>query len=420
MSATSSPTPAHVPAHLVFDVDVGSVAEEGFMTDPFKLWAHLKDVPPVFWSNRKVDGTRLTGSWVVTSADAIRAIMQDTEHFSHERGRFNMSEDSGSAAMNSLIPLFLDPPEHGKYRALLAPVFSPKSIDAVEQSLRGLSAELIDGFADTGECEFMSAYARPFPVIVFMRMMGLPLEGRDQFIEWEHQLTQGETVEQRTAASVAVGQTLYGLIQQRRASPQDDIVSRLVAAEVDGAPLTPDKLMGICMLLYLAGLDTVAAGLGHTVRYLAEHPEVQARLRAHPDLIPDAVEESLRYHTWLPTGRMCVKDIDFMAAPFRAGDWVQAILWGASNDPRENERPREFLVPREPNRHFAFGAGVHRCAGSHLARREMRIGIRMLLERLGEFRIKPGARLRYDGGMVCLGDLPLEWDMQHSGLRGTA
>jgi len=409
MTAAATAVPPHVPASLVFDVDVGSVAEEGFMNDPFKLWAHLKDVPPVFWSPRKVDATRLTGSWVTTNAEAIRAIMQDPEHFSHERGRFDMSEDSNSGAMNSLIPLFLDPPEHGKYRALLAPVFSPKSIDSVEQSLEGLSAQLVDAFADQGECEFMSAYGRPFPVIVFMRMMGLPMEDRDQFIEWEHQLTQGKTVEARTAASMAVAQSLYGLIEQRRGAPQDDIVSRLLSAEVDGAPIAPDKLMGMCMLLFLAGLDTVAAGLGHTFRYLAEHPEMQARLRADPALIPDAVEESLRYHTWLPTGRMCVKDIDFMGAPMKSGDWVQAILWGASNDPEENGRPREFMVPREPNRHFAFGAGVHRCAGSHLARREMRIGVRMLLERLGEFRIKPGARLRYDGGMVCLSSLPLEW-----------
>jgi cytochrome P450 len=145
------------------------------------------------------------------------------------------------------------------------------------------------------------------------------------------------------------------------------------------------------------------------VRYLADHPELQASLRARPELIPDAIEESIRYHTWIPTGRLVVKDIHFHGVQLKAGDWVQTILYGASNDPKDVQRPEQFVVEREPNRHLGFGAGVHRCAGSHLARREMRIGIRMLLERLGEFHISPGADLRYDGGLVCLRALPLQW-----------
>jgi len=413
MADDGATIPAHVPAELVCDVDIGSMREQAFLIEPFKVWDHLKTLPPVFWSTRRMEGSRLPGSWITTNADAIRTIMQ-SDHFSNERGRFNLNADGSSDMLGALIPLFMDPPDHGKYRALLAPVFSPKSVDGVEQSLYGLSAELIDQFADQGECEFMTAYARPFPVIVFMRLMGLPMDQRAQFVELEHKIFQGQSMAERSGAMMQVGQALHQVVEARRAEPQDDIISRLLASEVDGAPLATDKLMGMCMLLYLAGLDTVAAGLGHTLRYLAEHPELQARLRADPGLIPDAVEESLRFHSWIPTGRMCVKDTDLCGAPIKTGDWVQTIMYGASNDPAENPDPDAFLVPREPNRHFAFGAGVHRCAGSHLARREMRIGVRMLLERLGEFRVKPGVTLKYDGGLVCLGALPLEWDVKRS------
>jgi cytochrome P450 len=407
MPVTTEASPAHVARDLVFDVDIGGATAEDMLRHPFEVWSRLKSLPPVFWALRAPLGMREGGCWTVTGAAAIRDMMQDPEHFSNERGR---QEYGGGGGVQGLIPLFMDPPDHGKYRALLAPIFSPRSIDTVEKNLYGLSKELIDAFADKGECDFMEAYARPFPVTVFMSMMGLPLEERAQFIEWEHQIFQGGTPEKRMLASMSVAKYLRDLIEEKRRNPADDIVSKLVASQVDGQPIAQDKLEGMCMLLYMAGLDTVAAGLGHTLRYLAENPALQARLRAAPELIPDAIEESLRFHSWIPTGRLCVKEIDFHGARIMPGDWVQAIFYGASHDEAEQPQSSEFLVPREPNRHFAFGAGVHRCAGSHLARRELRIAVRMLLERLGEFRIKPGADLRYDGGLVCLGALPLEWE----------
>ena len=415
MSQTLAPAaipaaiPAHVPAELVFNLDVGGARTEAFRKDPFKVWGKLRGLPPVFWSTH-AEAIRPGGCWVATGAEPIRQVMQDWEHFSNERARDPNGGYSGGTG--GLVPLYMDPPEHGKYRALLAPVFSPKNIDAVEQSLTGLSSELIDAFAGKGECEFMTAYARPFPVIVFMRFMGLPMEGREQFIAWEHTIFQGETLEARRAAAMAVAGYMRELSEEKRRNPGDDILSGLVRAEVDGAPIRPEMLAGMNMLLYMAGLDTVAAGLGHTLRYLAEHPKLQRRLRANPEMIPDAIEESLRYHSWIPTGRLCVKDIELNGAPIKAGDWVQTLLYAASNDPAEAPDPSQFRPDREPNRHFAFGAGVHRCAGSHLARREMRIAVRMLLDRLGEFRVKPGAELRYDGGLVCLNSLPLEWEVK--------
>lgn len=399
--------PTHVDEGLVFDVEVGGESE-AFFKDPFGIWGNLKTLPPVFWVVEGGPGVRPGGCWVATSADAVRTIMQDNDHFSNDRAKDEHNGTSGPPLEN-LFPLFMDPPDHQKYRSLLGPVFAPRSIDRSQKRLEDLSAELIDAFADKGECEFMEAYARPFPVTVFIEMMGLPVEETDQFVDWEYRIFQGENLEDRKNAAAEVAARMRDLLEVKRRQPADDIMSRLVVAEVDGKPLPPEILDGMCMLLFGAGLDTVAAGLGHTMRYLAEHPDLQARLRANPDLIPDAIEESLRYHTWVPTGRLVTKEVELCGARMMPGDWVQTILHGASNDEYETENPREFVVSREPNKHFAFGLGIHRCAGSHLARREMNIGIRMLLDRLGTFRIKPGAELRYDGGFICLGSLPLEW-----------
>lgn len=404
---STEPVPAHVEAELVFDVEVGG-ASEAYFTAPFKVWRDLEELPPLFWVREGGEGVRPGGCWVATSADAVRTIMQDNEHFSNDRAKDPYNGTSGPPLEN-LYPLFMDPPDHQKYRSLLGPVFAPRSIDTAQKNLESLSAELIDKFADKGECEFMEDYARPFPVIVFLRMMGLPMEEREQFVDWEFRIFQGENLEDRKNASHEVAERLRTLLDAKRSNPGEDIMSHLVQAEVDGKPLTAERLDGMCMLLFGAGLDTVAAGLGHTFRYLAEHPKLQDRLRANPDLIPSAVEESLRYHTWVPTGRLVAKDVELHGAKMKAGDWVQVILHTASNDERETTNAHDFMETREPNKHFAFGMGIHRCAGSHLARREMQIGVRMLLERIGTFRIQPGAELRYDGGFVCLRSLPLEW-----------
>ena len=399
--------PAHVAPHLVFEVEVGELTDRRMIDDPFGVWEPLAQLPPVFWSTR-APGLTQPGCWVARSAAAIREVMQDSEHFSNDRSRadFNVT----LSGVSGLAPLFMDPPEANQYRALLAPLFSAKAVDALEPELRARSAELIDSFAERGACEFMGDYARLFPVTVFLRLMGMPLAERDQFVAWEHQLYQGDTAAERFAALAEVSDYMRALAAEKRRAPADDAVSKLVFAQVDGRLIAPDKLHGVLMLLYMAGLDTVAAGLGHTFRYLADHTDLQARLRAQPELTAAFVEESLRYHSWIPTGRLCVKATDFHDARILPGDWVQTNFFTGSNDAAEVASPRAFDLASEPNRHFGFGAGVHRCAGLHLARRELKVAVEMLTQRLGEFRIEPGAQLRYDGGYVCLGALPLVWD----------
>lgn len=396
--------PHHIPEELVFDIEPADVEES--ITAPYALLHRMREqAPDLFYLPRgpRTDGA---GCWVVQSADLIREVFQNGTTFS------SSSVTGGPSVWpRKLVPLELDPPEHGKYRRLLASEFSPRMIEGLEDKLRERSAAMIDAFAGRGHVDFMTEYARVFPIVVLMELVGFPLERREEFSEWERLMFQGETPEQRREAGEHVAAMIAQLVEDKRRHREDDLLSQLVDGRIDGEPIATDKLEDMGFLLFIAGLDTVTAGLGHVFRYLAEHPDEQQRLRENPDLIPDAIEELLRFHSWITTSRLLSQDCEFHGVQMKQGDRVMCATYSASHDPELLSDPDTIDLSRSPNPHFAFGAGVHRCAGSHLARRELRIAVSQMLERLPQFRIPAGTELRYDGGLVCLGSLPLEWDV---------
>ena len=397
--------PEHVPPKLVYDFEPKYPLEE--LKEPYALLGRIREqAPDIFYLPKDWRPSRAGGTWVVQTAELMREVFQNGEVFSSRA-----VVGGGTAAWpRKLVPLELDPPEHTKYRKLLATEFSPKMINGLEEPLRKLSAQLIDGFAGRGSVDFMDEYARVFPIIALMELVGFPLERREQFSKWERIMFQGETVEERRAAGINVAAMIAELAEEKRANPGDDLLSQLVKADIDGEPIAQDKLEDMGFLLFLAGLDTVTAGLGHVFRYLAEHPDEQQRLRDDPDLIPDAIEELVRYHSWINTSRMLARDHEFHGVRMREGDHVMCATYFASHDPAIIPDPERIDLGRAPNPHLGFGAGVHRCAGSHLARRELRIAVTQMLERVPTFRLKEGAELSYDGGLVCLSSLPLVWD----------
>jgi len=404
--ASAPPVPDHVPADLVFDFQLQSPQE--MLTAPYALFSRFREkAPDLFYLARDLRPTRSGGSWVVQTGDLMREVFQNGEVFSSK-----MVVGGGEAAWpRKLVPLELDPPEHGKYRKLLASEFSPRMIDGLEEPLRELSAELIKGFAGRGSVDFVTEYAKVFPIIVLMELVGLPLERREEFSEWERLIFQGETDEIRRQAGRNVAAMIAQLVDEKRANPGEDLLSKLVHANIDGEPIAQDKLEDMGFLLFLAGLDTVTAGLGHVFRYLGEHPEEQQRLRDDPEMIPDAIEELLRYHSWINTSRVLACDHEFHGVQLKEGDHIMCATYCASHDPETIPDPDSIDLCRSPNPHFAFGAGVHRCAGSHLARRELRIAVSQMLEFIPPFRVQEDAELKYDGGLVCLGNLPLVWDV---------
>jgi cytochrome P450 len=313
------------------------------------------------------------------------------------------------------IPEELDPPEHTKYRQLLNPLFAPGKVQAMEPWIRSFCVTLIELFAASGGCDLIGDFARRFPTTIFMELFGLPTDQADTFLDWVkglmHTLPEDDpdgTV--RLGHMTSVMTYLADLLAARRAEPRDDIISFMIGCEIDGLPLNDAELMEMAFLLYMAGLDTVAGALGFAFWHLARHPEDQRQVRENPGVIPDAVEEFLRYYSIVNTARVVTRDTDFAGCPMKAGDRIVLPTGSANRDPREFEHGQDFVIDRRPNRHIAFGAGPHRCLGSHLARLELRIALEEWHRLIPEYRLRDGAVVnQYVTGVSGIDALPLEW-----------
>lgn len=328
---------------------------------------------------------------------------------------------SGSDAIDignvrPLIPLQIDPPDHVKFRRLLDPLFAPREMEKLEAEVRALVVELIDDFVDNGECEFNSAVAIPLPCTVFLRLMGLPLDDLDLFLRFKDGIIRpvAETMAEGRAMARATGQEIYAyfetVIAQRRAQPEDDLLSGFIAAEIDGERLTTEDILDISYLFLLAGLDTVTASLGCAVTYLAQHPDRQQALRDDPSQVPAAVEELLRWETPVPgVVRVATQDVEVAGSTIPAGQTVTCLLASANTDAAEFADPELIDFDRAANRHLAFGAGLHRCLGSHLARLEMRVALDELHRRIPAYAIKAGETPIYTMGIRGVEYLPLVW-----------
>jgi len=401
--------PSHVPHHLVIPA-VSSYSS--YTDDPFELMQEVrKQTPEIFYElNREEAKTYIPvpGFWVVSSADGAREALQKTDYFTTTIGY------PGGTPIRPYkqIPVELDPPDHAKYRAILAPLFSPKAIEALSDSVESSCREFMDNMMAKGEtASFLSDFARPFPATVFMKMMGLPMERQETFIRWEEEwLSLGEDYQRALQAKENVAEMLRGVIAERRKQPQNDIITSLTQAEVDGEPIDAQTLLNMCMLLFVAGLDTVTAGLMNIFAFLGTHPTRKQELIKDPSLITAAVEELLRYHSWIASHRYVRKDIVFRGVEMKEGDRIAVIHTYASHDPKAFEEPGEINFHRGANPHFAFAAGIHRCAGSHLARRELRLAVKEWLRRAPDFRVKTDYKIRYpELGMPYPEDLALEW-----------
>jgi cytochrome P450 len=315
-----------------------------------------------------------------------------------------------------LIPLQIDPPDHVKFRRLLDPLFAPREVEKLEAAVRSLVNDLIDAFVDAGHCEFNADLAVPLPCTVFLRLMGLPLDDLDLFLAFKDGIIRPEadTLSERSTKARATGQQIYAyfesVIAERREQPEDDLLSGFIAAEVDGLRLTTEDILDISYLFLLAGLDTVTASLGCAVAYLAEHPDRQQSLRDDPSLIPAAVEELLRWETPVPgVVRVATREVEVAGTTIAEGQAVTCLLASANTDGAEFPEPEWIDFNRSGNRHLAFGGGVHRCLGSHLARLEMRVALEELHRRIPAYCVTAGETPVYAMGIRSLEYLPLSW-----------
>ncbi|MCK9541428.1 MAG: cytochrome P450 [Novosphingobium sp.] len=398
------PVPAHVPPELVGSFDTFHSPEA--QADPYVFTTRSHDGPGIFWSP-DTNRTHGQGSWIITRAEDMRHILSNPQLFTSQ-GQAGFAQMLGESW--AMLPLEIDPPMHGKFREILNPILYPRVVSKMAEGVRQRANDLIDQFADQGGCEFMKSFGTPFPISIFMQLMGLPQEHMATFLVWEEDLLRGTSRERRTAAAKSIRLYLDTLAAERRKNPTDDLASLVVTSQIDGRPWTDDEVIGALFLFFVGGLDTVASSLGFFFEYLATHPEQQQWLRENPGEIPHAVEELLRRFSVVTVNRRCAEDTVVNGVQMKKGDWISLTQAHGSLDPREFDNPLEVDFTRKQNRHFAFSFGPHFCIGSHLARREMAIALQQWLARIPPFRVKEGTTpVRHAGGVFGVERLELEW-----------
>ena len=320
-----------------------------------------------------------------------------------------------------LIPLEVDGPDHKKWRQLLDPMFSPKRIAHLEESIRRLAAELIDDFAGAGSADLVEKYCIPLPCVSFLRLVGAPVEDLGFFLDFKNGLLHagGDTEEEQRANMEAAGgvmiEYLFKFIARRRAETEEqpDVASALIWADVEGEKLNDFDLMNILFLLMFAGLDTVTASMACIFAWLADHPAERKRLNNDRSMIPKAIEEIMRYESPVVAGvRYAAADIDLGdGLELKSGEAIVAI-WGAANvDPNAFDDALEVDFDRARTNHIVFASGLHRCLGSHLARLELRIAVEEFLDRIPDYQVAVGETLEWDNQAVrTVARLPITFE----------
>jgi cytochrome P450 len=378
----------------------------------WELAKDLRETCPHFWTDYEGGG----GYWVFTQHDAVRDIYKTPEVFSSES--FTPWEPN---PVYRFVPTQIDAPDHIKYRRILNPWFSPKSMDGAEDMIRSICREYIEPLASKGGCEFIGDFALHFPTAAFLNVIGVPVSETERFVAWVDDFFDGLGGDPEALAPMAKAlEEIQGYwvaaLDERRGKPEipGDLASHLLHSTFgDERPLTDQEMLDMLTVLVLAGLDTTRAELGYMFHHLARHPEDRRRLIDEPEIIPLAVEETLRYYTIVfGDGRKVTRDIEFHGVELKKGDMVYGLVSAANRDPSAWERAEEFVIDRKRNNHMGFANGPHRCLGMHLARREMQIAVEEWLRVIPDFELATDEQLfeRGGGSLMALSTLPLRWE----------
>ncbi|WNG24372.1 cytochrome P450 [Cystobacter fuscus] len=392
--------PAHVPPELVYEYDIAT--DPRVLEDPHaRMRSLILEAPPIFFS--PYNG----GHWFVTRKKAIVDITMNPEVYSSKSPGEHSKEATGGL---SLLPISVDPPQHTMYRTPLNQPLSAKSVAGLETAIRAMTHELIDKVLAAGRCDFLPDIAEPLPVTLFLKLAGMPTNRLAEFRELALQAASA-TVDPETRAKTfkQIAGILAETIKARQEKREDDLISRLLDANLDGRNPTFHEMMGYSILLFLGGLDTVVNALCFGVRHLARDQELQAKLRADPSLIPGAIEELLRLYGIASIPRHVTRDVVCHGVQFKQGDALLLLLPAANYDDAAFHNPEQFVIGRT-EQHMTFNTGPHRCVGLNLARLEMKVFYQEWLKRVPPFRLDPQAPPRFSGGFaLALTRLPLVW-----------
>jgi cytochrome P450 len=398
-------SPDHVPADRIFDFDIYNPAvENGEYQLAFKA-LYEPNIPDVFWTPRN------GGHWVVTRSVLMRKVLSDADNFSSR----SIVVPKEANANPPLKPIQSDPPEHAKYRALIARTLSPNAIMPMENDVRQLAIQLIDGFKARGECEFVTEFAYHLPIAIFMKLVSLPEVDSAELREIVCAASFAKKPEVRIENIGRLYAYSMQKVRERRAKPGNDLISSIVMSEIDGQPIDDDSVNGMIVLLLLAGLDTVASMLGFFAYFLARNDGHRKQLQSEPAIIPKAVEEMLRRFPIALLGREVAKNVELDGILLHKGDQIVVPTMLGGLDDRRFEAADEVDFNRKNPIHATFGAGTHRCMGAMLARMELRIFLEEWLRRIPDFKVKPDAQMTVHAGIVgTMTSLPLVWSVQES------
>lgn len=394
--------PSHVPVEMLHGLDTYN--DPRMLKNPLGTLLDHSRTRPIYWND--IDAGFRKGCWVLTRAEDIRKVLLSPDFRNNNYA--NLQALVGEKW--PLIPTGIDGDVHRKYRAIMSPWFSAKALERFSPAIDTYANSLVDAVIDDGRCEFCEDFARRFPTIIFLELMGLPIERMNEFLKWEHDMLLQNDWNVAATATEQVLAVLRELIDERRAVPREDLATNVVQGEIEGRPLNEDEMMGILFGFYLGGLDTVTASLTLQFHELATNASLQERLRDRPEDIPAAVEELLRAFSPVAVRRQAMVDTEIHGMPIKAGDWISMPTALASLDPEEFDNPLTVDIDRKNKRHFAFITGIHFCLGHILARRELEAAISVWTSRVPPFRIDNGEAVEAHGGnSFGFSKLPITW-----------
>jgi cytochrome P450 len=408
------PVTLHTPADPVFDP-----FDPAWARDPVPLYADLRRRAPVHRTE--------LGFWVFARhADCLailrdRRASSDAQHIDLDRmpdafrGRSRSDDPLAQAVIEARPFLFRDPPDHTRLRGLVAKAFTPRVVEALRARTQEVVDELLDTALDAGTVDLLDTFAYPLPVRVICDLLGVPADDQERFKGWSTALAAGldpdflltdEVMQRRDEAVMQFAGYFFELLAERRRSPGEDLLSRLVAVEDDGTVLNEGELLSTCILLLVAGHETTVNLISGGIVALLRHPDQLQRFRHQPEVRRSGVEEMLRYVSPVQlTGRSLIDDLEVGGVTLRAGDFAMLLIGSANRDAEQFPDPDRFDVERSPNNHLGFGFGIHHCLGAPLARMEAQVALATLVERApalalaGEVTYKPNVVLR---GMEAL------------------
>jgi len=376
---------------------------------PHATYRRMVDERPVL----RMAGTNVP---VISRYEDVMFCLRNPAIFSSD-----MAEQMSLGTDRPMIPQQIDPPAQTRYRKILDPRFSRKRMVEFEPALRASANELLDSFSGDSGCDFSQQYAVPLPCQAFLHLFGLPISDLSLLIKLKDGIIRPQVQAKNPLDEVEVGairastgKQIYAyfedLIKESESSPRDDLMGYLLNVELDGEKLSRNEILDISFLFILAGLDTVTATLSCCIAYLAGNSQQRDRIVQNPESLETAIEELLRWETPVAgIPRLAKKDIEIADTLIKKDEMVMLLLGAANLDPGEFEVADEVRLDRSRNRHIAFGAGAHRCLGSHLARMELRVGLEEWHRRIPQYRIRDGEVPAYSPGIRDIEFLPLVW-----------